>query len=265
MDAIVTAGGIPEPDDALYIYTQGKPKALLEISGKPMIQWVLEALCAAETIEQVVVIGLTADSGVGCEKVKAYLPNRGDLINNIKAGVEKVLELNPAAEHVLAVSSDVPGVTAEGINWIVNNAMQTKEDVYYNVISRQTMEARYPNSNRSYVRLKDVEVCGGDINVIRCQLVKQNDAFWRRLVDARKNALKQAALIGYDTLILLLLRWITLEGAVKRVTKRIKVTGRALLCPYAEVGMDVDKPHQFELMRSDLEQRLKTQKSTVPG
>jgi NDP-sugar pyrophosphorylase family protein len=44
MDAIVIAGGIPEPGDPLYEYTQGQPKALLDIAGKPMVQWVLDAL-----------------------------------------------------------------------------------------------------------------------------------------------------------------------------------------------------------------------------
>jgi hypothetical protein len=149
---------------------------------------------------------------------------------------------------VLAVSSDIPALTAESTNWVVNTAMQTQEDVYYNVITRQVMESSFPTSRRSYVRLKDAEVCGGDINVLATKLIKQNDAFWRRLVDARKDALKQAALIGYDTLILLLLRMITLESAIKRVTKRLNLTGRALVCPYAGVGMDVDKPHQLEAM-----------------
>jgi hypothetical protein len=59
-------------------------------------------------------------------------------------------------------------------------------------------------------------------------------------------------LIGYDTLLLLLLRRITIEGAVKKVTSRLNITGRAILCPYAEVGMDVDKPHQLEILRADL-------------
>ncbi len=44
MDAIVIAGGVPTPVEPLYPYTQGKPKALLDLCGKPMIQWVLDAL-----------------------------------------------------------------------------------------------------------------------------------------------------------------------------------------------------------------------------
>ena len=37
----------------------------------------------------------------------------------------------------------------------------------------------------------------------------------------------------------------------------MNITGRAIVCPYAEVGMDVDKPHQLEIMRADLRKRSK--------
>ena len=130
--------------------------------------------------------------------------------------------------------------------------MQTDDDVYYNVIKREVMEARYPGSKRTFTRLKDVEVCGGDMNVARTITVNENRETWDRIIESRKSAAKQAALIGYDTLLLFLLRAITLEGAVKKVCKRLNLKGRAVLCPYAEVGMDVDKPHQLEMMRADL-------------
>ena len=61
MDAIITAGGIPKPEDPLYPFTQGISKALLEIAGKPMIQWVLDALNEAATIDNIVIVGLDAE------------------------------------------------------------------------------------------------------------------------------------------------------------------------------------------------------------
>ena len=48
MDAIVTAGGIPLPEEPLYPATQGESKALVDVAGKPMIQWVFEAASRAE-------------------------------------------------------------------------------------------------------------------------------------------------------------------------------------------------------------------------
>jgi GTP:adenosylcobinamide-phosphate guanylyltransferase len=255
MDAIVTAGGIPKPDEPLYPYTQGGYKAMLDIAGKPMIQWILDALCGAQTIERVIVIGLPADSGVTCMKSVDYLPNQGEMLENIRGGVNRALEGNPQPRHVLLVSSDIPAIQPEMVDWVVNEAMRTDEDVYYNVIPRPVMEARFPNSKRSYTRLKDVEMCGGDMNLIRSTVVTHNVEIWRRLIDSRKNVFKQAALVGYDTLLLLMLRMITMDQAAKMVTKRLKLTGRAIVCPYAEVGMDVDKPHQLEIMRAFMAQR----------
>ncbi len=255
MDAIVTAGGIPKPDEPLYPYTQGGYKALLDIAGKPMIQWTLDALCGAQTIDRVIVIGLPADSGVTCTKSVDYLPNQGEMLENIRGGVKRALQDNSQPRHVLLVSSDIPAIQSEMVDWVVNEAMRTDEDVYYNVIPRQVMEARFPNSKRSYTRLKDVEMCGGDMNLIRSTMVTHNDEIWRRLIASRKNVFKQAALIGYDTLLLLMLRLITMDQAARMVTKRLKITGRAIVCPYAEVGMDVDKPHQLEIMRAFMAQR----------
>lgn len=220
-----------------------------------MIQWVLDALTAASTIDRVLIMGLPADTEISCPKLVSYLPSQGDMVANIRAGISELLRINPQAQHVLLASSDIPCITSEMVDWVVKTTMQTDEDAYYNVISRQVMEKRFPTSNRSYIKLKDVEVCGADMNVVATRLVTTNDEVWIKLVSARKNALKQAALLGFDTLFLLLLHAITMEAAVKKVTKRLNITGRAILCPYAEVGMDIDKPHQLEILRADLAQQ----------
>jgi GTP:adenosylcobinamide-phosphate guanylyltransferase len=254
VDAIVTAGGIPQPGEPLYEESQGLNKALLDIAGKPMIQWVLDALCQAESIDQIVIIGLPEGSGVTCHKATAWLSNHGGLLENIRAGVIKAKELNPQAGHLLSVSSDIPAITPEVVNWAVSVATDPQMDIYYNIISRNVMESRYPTSKRSYTRLKGLEVCGGDMNVIHTRTVTHNNDLWDKIIDSRKNVFKQASLIGYDTLILLLLRLIDLEAAEKMVTRRLKIKGKAVVCPYAEIGMDVDKPFQLEIMRNDLAQ-----------
>ena len=252
IDAIVMAGGVPEPEDPLYAYTQGEPKALLDVAGKPMVQWVLDALCGADSIDGVIVMGLPQDGGVTCDKALAFTPSQGSMLENIRAGVNEVVKYNPDSRHVALVSSDIPTITSEIVDWIVDNAMQSDEDIYYHVVTRQVMELRFPGANRSFVRLKDVEVCGGDLNLARTAMVNENNELWDRIIAARKNPFKQAALLGYDTLILLMLRAISLEAGVKKAAKRLNIKGQAVVCPYAEVAMDVDKPHQLELLRSDL-------------
>ncbi len=256
MDVIVTAGGIPQLGEPLYPYTQGQPKALLDIWGKPMIQWVLDAISAAKAVENVVVTGLTAESGLNCAKPLTYIPNRVSMIENILAGIRKVLDVHTSATRVLVISSDIPAVTAEIIDWEVAAAMQSEVDIFYNVAKRETVEKRYPGSRRTYLKLKDVEVCSADMNVVSTSLVSRQEDIWTRLIEARKNPLKEAYILGLDTLLLVLLRQITLDRAVKKVTGRLHLTGRAIITPYAEMAMDVDKLHQFELVKADLAKRV---------
>lgn len=92
--------------------------------------------------------------------------------------------------------------------------------------------------------------------MVRTSVASTNLDIWKKLIESRKNPLKQAALLGLDTLLLVLLRRITLDQAVSRVTSRLHLTGRAILTPYAEMAMDVDKPHQLEMMRADMASRV---------
>jgi NDP-sugar pyrophosphorylase family protein len=135
MDAVVTAGGIPKADELLYPYTQGKPKAMLDIGGKPMVQWVLDALGGARQVENVVLIGLTEESGVTSSKPITFIPNRISMIENILGGIHKVMEINPSATRVLLVSSDIPGITPEMVDWEVTTTLETDVDLCYNVVA----------------------------------------------------------------------------------------------------------------------------------
>jgi GTP:adenosylcobinamide-phosphate guanylyltransferase len=253
MDAIVTAGGIPLPEDPLYPYTNGDSKAMVDVAGKPMIQWVLDALGDARHVDNVIIIGLSPKSGVTCKKPLYYVSNQGRMLANIVAGVNKSLELDPKTEYVLVVSSDIPAITAEMVDWLVETCMETKEDIYYGVVPREVMETRYPGSNRTYTKLKDMQLCGADMHITHVSMATEHLDMWEELIGNRKSPLRQAATIGIGTLFRVATRSITLDELVAVVTKRLDITGRPIIWEHAEPGMDVDKPHQLELIREDME------------
>src|SRR6185295_4260817 len=252
MDAIVTAGGIPRPEDPLYTYSHGDSKALIDVAGKPMVQWVLDALGNAKQVDHVIIIGLSPKSGITCKKPIYYVSNQGRMLANIVAGVDKALELNKRNKYVLVVSSDIPTLKSEMVDWLVDTCMQTKDDLYYGVCPKDVMEARFPGSKRTYTHLKDMDVCGADINLTHVRMTTEHLDMWESLIGSRKSPLKQAGIIGFGTLFALFTRRLTLEDAVRRVCDRIGIQGRAIVWPYAEPCMDVDKPNQLELMREDL-------------
>jgi GTP:adenosylcobinamide-phosphate guanylyltransferase len=255
MDAIVLAGGIPTPEEPLYEYTQGKAKALLEIAGKPMLQWVLDALGEAKHVDNVIVIGLDDPEGVECAKPMYHIPNQGRMLANIEAGINKMREINPKAEYAIVTSADIPALRGEMVDWLVGTALESRHDVYYGVVKREVMEKRYPNSNRTFSKLKDMEVCGADVNIAHHTMTTDPEhlAKWEILIGRRKSPLKQVAAIGIWTLILVLLGRLTLKDSVARATRKLNIKVRAIVWDYAEAAMDVDKPHQYEMMKADLE------------
>jgi GTP:adenosylcobinamide-phosphate guanylyltransferase len=265
MDAIVIAGGIPRPEDPLYSYSHGDSKALIDVAGKPMIQWILDALGGAKRVDNVILVGLSAKNELTCKKPLYYVSNQGRMLANIVAGVNKALEINKKNQYVLVVSSDIPTIKPEMVDWLVDSCMETKDDLYYGVCPRDVMEARFPGSKRTYTHLKDMDVCGSDINITHVRMATEHLDMWESLIGTRKSPLKQASIIGFGTLLALFTRRLTLEDAVTRVSDRIGIKGRAIVWPYAEPCMDVDKPSQLELLREDLAKQQRRSATRAKG
>lgn len=257
MDAVMLAGGIPQPDDPLYAYTKGKPKALIDVGGKAMIQWVLDALNGAKNVDNIILVGLENLDGIKSEKPIYPIPNQDGLFENITAGTKKLLTLKPEAEYFLMVSSDIPAITAEMVEWVIEKSEESDHDLYYNVVERATMEKRFPGANRTFAKLRGTQLCGADLSVIRVKMVTHKQELWMRLADSRKSPIRQAAIIGFDTLLLILLRMTNLEQTARRVSKRVGIKARAIVSPYAELAMDVDKTHQLEILIKDRNQSRK--------
>lgn len=254
MNAIVICGGTPGPDDPLYSEAFGRPKSLIDVAGKPMAQWVLDALDRADRVDRLVVIGVEPGSGLTSTKIARFIPDQGGLLSNVLSGMSALREVDPEETLGLLVASDVPTITSDMIDWRVQIALEANADLDYAIVERSVMEARFPQSKRSYIRLKGLEVCGADVNAVRLALAA-DETLWTRITEARKSAFRQAALLGFDTLLFLAARQMSLERGERMLSKRLKLNGRVHLCPYAEIAMDVDKPHQLEVIRRDLEAR----------
>ena len=252
MHAFIAAGGIPKVDEPLYQLTQGINKALLPIAGKPMIQWVLDAASSSGVIESITVIGLDQQSGLQSKLPLRFLPNQGSLVLNVRAGAKLIQEIYPDADLLMALPADVPAVTPQIVASMAQLFNQTNHDIYYSVVEKSVMEERFPGSKRTYVSLRDKALCGGDIHAVRLAAALDEKALYNDLFNARKNPLKQAALVGLDVLLLLLLKRLTLEEAAQRISQRLGIRARAVICPYAEAGMDVDKPFQHSLVEADM-------------
>ena len=255
MKAILLAGGKIAEDDLLRGTVTAEKKSLALIAGKPMVQWVADALSASDAVDELWISGLEAGDGIRSEKPVIYLDDKGGIFENIRFCANEIFNKSGKPELVFVVSGDVPGLQAHMVDWLAAQVEDDLYNIYYSTAGRDVIQNTFPESKRSFIHFKDGDVCGGDVNLINTDLFQHESDLWRQLTLSRKSPLRQAGMIGFDSLLLIALHAITLERAVKKICKKLDVRGKALRVPYAEMAMDVDKPYQFDMLEAYLTQR----------
>lgn len=251
MDCIILAGGLPGPEDPIYPYTQGKPKALLDMHGRTLLERVVDAVQACQYVEDVVVIGLGGDMGMQFQRPVHHLPDQGSLVGNGIAGLNWIAQNKPHTTHILGASGDVPLLTGPLLDELIESCRPFTHDVYYNFITREVMEKRFPHSTRTYVKLKGLEVAGGDVGIMSTRLAEQRELL-EAVTNVRKHAWQIARIVGLRMLIKLLFRQISLPDIEATAERLTGLPVKVRLNPHAEIGMDADKPHQVDLLRAEL-------------
>jgi len=254
MDCIITAGGSVAEDDPLFPYTKGKPKALIEINGLTMLEYVVRALEGSSFVDAIYIVGLDEDdvSGLALSPDITYIADCGGLVANLSAGLNRLRADNPKAETALLSSADIPLLTPEVVNAYVEDCRPFDCVAYYNVVTRELIERSFPGSGRTFVKLRGLAVAGGDMTLVQTRIMQTNDEFWEALVSGRKHAWRLARIVGLRTLLKFLVRRLSLSDIEQHASRLVGAPVRLLNSPYPELAMDVDKPAQVELLRQVL-------------
>jgi GTP:adenosylcobinamide-phosphate guanylyltransferase len=244
-DVIILAGYTPEPVP-LSVETGQASKALIDIAGRPMISYVIEALRASGCMRRLILVGLTVEDLPGLEGgvPVTFVPNHGDIIDNSLAALDVLGD----AEFALFCSTDIPLLTPEAVRDLLARCEASGADLCYPIVSRAVMEARFPGSGRTFQQLVDGVFCGGDMYLVRPKVLRANADFGRTLTARRKSTWRLAKALGVGIILRFLTHRLHIHDLEKRVTKILSCTCKAINVPYAELGMDVDKPHHLQVV-----------------
>ena len=250
LDAIVLAGGDPLRDTELLAHTGGNApcKALIELGDKTFLERIADALLSSGRVRRIVVAGLEADRIPNLGPDVAFLPDAGSMLNNGQAGLDYFYGTGEISERIVVSSADVPLITPEIVRDLLDTDLQYDVDFCYNIVEKETMEQTFPGSGRTFVRIEGKRFAGGDLNLVRPTILGDNRAKVEEIIGERKTFWKQVRAVGLGTLFLLLVGQLTIAGVERQVGKALGFTAKAIICPHAEVAMDVDKPHHLDVV-----------------
>lgn len=234
VDAVVLAGG-----DGAIIDPTVRIKGLVPVAGKPMVEWVVEALRAAGTVEGIAVVVPTAENlGPWVDKADKIVVSDQRFSDNIFAGVDAFRNDRPA----LLATGDLPALTPEAIDDFVSRSLEGKADFSYPLVFESDMLAQFPGSERTFVRIADGKVTGGNMAVLSPDLVARNRDIGQRLFETRKSPLAMAKVIGLPFVLKLLSGRLRPSDVERKMEQLLGGHCVALYTNHASIGADVDKP-----------------------
>ncbi len=120
-------------------------------------------------------------------------------------------------------------------------------DVAAGLVSERVIRARFPESTRTYIRLRGDAFSGANLFAFRTPAAGRAAEFWVRAERFRKQPWRLARAFGPLTLLLFLLRRLDLEAALARISRAMGIRVAAIVLPFAEAAVDVDRPSDLAL------------------
>lgn len=245
MDAIILAGSVNSGE--MRESSGAAAEGMIQINGKFMVQYVMEALLGSSNINRIILVGVPElQQHFQDWPQVVFAPAGGTPVKSLLNGLKHI----DHPRMVLVATDDIPLITTDAVDHFLEQCRDKEADLFYPVISRDVNEERFPGSVRTYVKLKDGTFTGGNIFLINPNKVPQCAAKAEEFVQARKKPLELCRLVGFTFLLKFLTRSLSILETESRVSALLGITGHAVVSPYPEVGLDVDKPSDLEMVKN---------------
>lgn len=241
INAVVLAGDNKQEEMLKGVYN----KALLSIDGRPMVQYVINALRESSYIDKISIVGPVDElSRFLKESVDYYFEGESTLFDNVSIGI-KPFEMDMG---VLIVTSDIPLISGDIVTDFLDECQGNGADLCYPIIDQKLNKEQFPGVERTYVRLKEGKYTGGNILYINPAAFDHCENFARKLIEYRKKPWKTCKLLGMKFLIGLVVGMLTIPKLEERFSNILDIKASAIVTTHPEICNDVDKPSDLYMV-----------------
>ena len=250
--ALVLAGSRPGPDPLLE-GTGLSSKALLPITGKPMLAHVLGALAAAPEVGTVTVAAqdtaaLAADPLVGEAAAGVHWQaSPGSIADAV------VPALQGAKGPLLVTTADNVLLTPAMIGQFLRDA--GTRDLAVGLVERARVAAAGHSTARTWLRFRGGAWSGANLFRLGGPQVLPLVDFWRGIEQDRKKGRKLIGAFGPGLLLGAALRLIDIHAFAASAAARFGLSASVVAMEAAEACIDADKPADIALIETILADR----------
>lgn len=255
--ALILAGQRGQPDP-IAVAAGTSHKALVPLCGRPMLLHVVYALLESRPVRRVVISIEDPSLVTQISELRPQLD--AGAVRIVKAAgspsesVRTFLDAHADAGRVIVTTADHPLLTPAMVEYFWY-AVPQGADVAAAVIDLANLQGCYPQSVRTYIRFRDAAITGANLFAFVTERSVQAAVFWSQVEHCRKYPLRMVGFLGPWAALRFLLHRMTLQEALDRFSRKSGVVAAVVRMPFAETGIDVDKPSDLTLAGAILARR----------
>lgn len=253
--AILLAGQRPGIDPLAHAFGE-QWKAQVRVDGEAMLSRVAKTLLASPSIAAVVVVAQQAEAlltGDCAWLADAPRISTARSTAGIAVSVAALAGTPAVPWPVLVTTADHPLLTVAMVEALIAGATGT--DVAVGVVSGETLLGAYPGNRRTWLKFAGGHWTGANLFALSSARARPALLAWSAVERDRKKALKLVWHFGPWLAVRALTRTITLAGALAEAGRTLGAIVKPVDLPFAEAGIDVDKPSDHRLAEEILARR----------
>jgi hypothetical protein len=202
--------------------------------------------------------------GAGCEHVCVLAPEevplpddgaayRGQYSGALVADVLHYVRQKTTGEHIVLAGGDMPLITPQAFAALRAAGTFSQADLVYPIVLREEIEATFPGTQRTYLRLGKKQYSGGNAFWLRREWLLAKADLITELFARRKSILKLAQLFGLGFFLRIALGAATKEYLEQHLGAVVHAKLVAAVLPYPELAVDLDKAADLDTFASYLD------------
>jgi GTP:adenosylcobinamide-phosphate guanylyltransferase len=230
-------------------------KCLVPIGGRPLLAHVLDALGVVEGLLQIRI----SVEGSAAERLRSLVDAAG-----LSVPVEFVPAARTITDSVYAASAgaDAPFVITTADNVLLTPAavrdiadrLAGGDDAVVALSRREDVLSAHPQGQRRFYRFKDGSFSNCNLYGLSAAGLRLAETF-RSGGQFAKNPMRIARAFGFINLIVLRYGLVSLDGAMRRLSRRFKVRASAVVLADGAHAIDVDNARTYSIAAQLLERR----------
>lgn len=234
-------------------------RCLAKLKDHTLLEYIVAALYQSGRVSDILLIAPES----ALDRLQAALPQGVTLCSaasNMPLTAAKAIEQlqAPDSQKILFVCDDIPMLTPEAVTDFLNQCEAHPEKAaFYPIIPKEICQAAFPEGKRTYGTLNNGSFTGGNMMLLAAGMVRGTLQQGEEIFAMRKSPLKLCRWLGFGFIIKLLLHLLDTTKVQDRVSQLMGFPCQVIISTYAELGVDIDKPADWELARKYIKPLIK--------